>query len=60
MDDIPSKALLHSRIAEAAIYLTEVMVSVDSSIGGALVVVSGRLAWQLYRKLTRCPSCCAQ
>jgi hypothetical protein len=59
MDPLHDKALFHPRIAEAVIYLTEVMVSVDSSIGGALVVVAGRLAWQLYRSLARC-NCCAE
>ncbi|MCP3707733.1 hypothetical protein M3I54_12180 [Paraburkholderia sp. CNPSo 3274] len=54
MDELHNKAPFHPLIAGAAIYLTEVMASVDSSIGGALIVVTGGLAFQIYRKLTRC------
>ena len=57
MDDLRSKTLYHPLIAAAAIYLTEVMVSVDSSIGGALVIVAGGLALQLDRSFTRCKCC---
>ncbi len=59
MDDLLSKTLYHPLIAAATIYLTEVMVSVDSSIGGALVIVTGGLALQLYRSFTRCKCCVA-
>jgi hypothetical protein len=52
--ELHNRVLFHPQIAAAAIYLTEVMASVDSSIGGALIVVSGELALQLYRKLSRC------
>lgn len=54
MDELHNKALFHPLIAGAAIYLTEVMARVDSSIGRALIVVIGGLAFDIYRKLTRC------
>jgi Na+/pantothenate symporter len=57
--ELRDKVLFHPQIAAAAIYLTEVMTSVDSSIGGALIVVSGELARQLYRKISRC-NCCVE
>jgi hypothetical protein len=59
VDDLRNRTLYHPLIAGAAIYLTEVMVSVDSSVGGALVVVAGGLALQLFRNFTRC-KCCAE
>jgi hypothetical protein len=54
MDELHDKGLFHPLVAGAAIYLTEVMASVDSSIGRALIMVIGGLALQIYRKLTRC------
>ncbi|MFP6561831.1 hypothetical protein WJ542_26515 [Paraburkholderia sp. B3] len=57
MHNLRNRALFHPRIAAAAVYLAEVMTSVDSSIGGALIVVAGGLALQLYRKFTRCHCC---
>lgn len=57
MDDLLSKTLYHPLIAAATIYLTEVMVSVDSSIGGALVIVAGGLALQLFRSFMRYKCC---
>ncbi|QBR01502.1 hypothetical protein [Paraburkholderia pallida] len=57
MDDLRTRALYHPLIAAATIYLTEVMVSVDSSVGGALVVLAGGLALQLYRSFTRGKYC---
>jgi hypothetical protein len=54
VDELHNKGIFHPLFVGAAIYLTEVMASVDSSIGGALVVVTGALAFQIYRKLTRC------
>jgi hypothetical protein len=54
MDELHGKALFHPLMAGAAIYLTEVMASVNSSIGGALIVVTGGLALGIYRKLMRC------
>ena len=57
MNELHTRTRFHPLIAGAAIYLTEVMASVDSSIGGALIVVASGLAFQLYRKLTRCHGC---
>ncbi|MEX3951356.1 hypothetical protein AB4Y40_26815 [Paraburkholderia sp. EG287B] len=54
MDELHDKGLFHPLVAGAAIYFTEVMASVDSSIGRALIVVIGGLALQIFRKLTRC------
>ncbi|HKR42867.1 MAG TPA: hypothetical protein VJU59_24840 [Paraburkholderia sp.] len=54
MDELHDKGLFHPLVAGAAIYLTEVMASVDSSIGRALIMVIGGLALQIYRKLTHC------
>ncbi|MEX3921691.1 hypothetical protein AB4Y43_36700 [Paraburkholderia sp. BR10872] len=54
MDEFRDKGLSHPLVAGAAIYLTEVMTSVDSSVGRALIVVAGGLALQLYRKFARC------
>jgi hypothetical protein len=53
-NELHNKALFHPLIAGAAIYLTNAMASVNSSIGGALIVAIGGLAFDLYRKLTRC------
>ncbi|MEM5400347.1 MULTISPECIES: hypothetical protein [Paraburkholderia] len=54
MDELHDKGLFHPLVAGAAIYLAEIMASVDSSIGRAVIVVIGGLALQIYRKLTRC------
>lgn len=54
MDELHGKALLHPLIAGATIYLCEVMASVDMSIGRALLMVIGGLAFGIYRKLMRC------
>jgi len=54
VNELHDKGLFHPLVAGAAIYLTEVMASVDSSVGGALIVVISGLAFQIYRKLTRC------
>ncbi|WP_321924259.1 hypothetical protein [Paraburkholderia guartelaensis] len=54
MDELHEKGLSHPLIAGAAIYFTDVMASVDSSIGRALIVVAGGLALQIYRKFMRC------
>jgi hypothetical protein len=54
--ELQNKALFHPLIAGTMIYLTKVMASVDSSIGRALIVATAGLAFEIYRKLTRCNS----